>query len=71
MSQDNQSVGKARRSVFVSRFVVYVDGQQKAGFAERDLAEAEAARIRLAFPRVAVSVTDQDVPALSAADEAE
>jgi hypothetical protein len=40
------------------RFVVEVDGQAKSGFAERELAEAEAKRISDAFPKLQVKVVD-------------
>lgn len=40
------------------RFVVEVDGQAKSGFAEHAEAEAEAKRIKAAFPKLQVKVVD-------------
>ncbi len=44
----------------MARYVVYVDHQAKSSYGSLEAAEAEADRIRKAFPVVAVEVIDED-----------
>jgi hypothetical protein len=48
------------KRVQLDRFVVAVDGQSKSGYREREAADAEALKIRQAYPRVSVTVIDQE-----------
>lgn len=51
---------KPPKRVQLDRFVVAVDGQSKSGYTEREPADAEAQKIRQAYPRVSVTVIDQE-----------
>jgi hypothetical protein len=51
---------KPPKRVQLDRFVVAVDGQSKSGYTVRELADAEALKIRQAYPRVSVTVIDQE-----------
>jgi len=48
------------KRVQLDRFIVAVDGQSKSGYTEREAADAEALKIRQAYPRVSVTVIDQE-----------
>jgi len=58
MDEEMHRPRKAARRVQLGRFVVFVDGQGKAGYPERNAADAAAEKIRRDFPRVSVTVTD-------------
>lgn len=58
MDEETHRPRKAVRRVQLGRYVLSVDGQAKAGYPQRNAADAEAERIRQAFPRVSVTVTD-------------
>ncbi len=50
---------KPRSFTHASRFVLSVDGQRKISFQDQALAMAEGRRIAAAYPRLNVSVHDQ------------
>ena len=60
MSTIQQTPKQLSKRARMDRYVVYVDQQAKTSFDTREAAEAEAERIRTAFPVVAVRVSDED-----------
>jgi hypothetical protein len=60
MSDQVHLARRPPKRVQLDRFVVAVDGQSKSGYTEREAATAEAAKIRQAYPRVSVTVIDQE-----------
>lgn len=68
MTSDHQETRRPlARRVAMARFVVSVDHQPKSSFDDRQAAEAEAATIQKAFPKLTIQVTDtqtvDDTPA--------
>jgi hypothetical protein len=66
MSNDQKNVRQLRKNIPMDRFVVSVDGQRKSGYVEKEAALAEAARIKAGYPRVTVTVFDQEADILQA-----
>ena len=60
MEADERQGRKVPRSyIHEERYVLVIDGQRKASYADQASAMAEASRIRAAYPRVTVAVHDQ------------
>ena len=60
MSEKVHLERKPPKRVQLDRFIVAVDGQSKSGYTDREVADAEALKISQAYPRVSVSVIDQE-----------
>jgi hypothetical protein len=70
MEADERQGRKMPRSyVHEERYVLVIDGQRKASYADQASAMAEASRIRAAYPRVTIVVHDQQEDTLSALRE--
>jgi hypothetical protein len=67
MDADERQGRKTPRSyIHEERYVVVIDGQRKASYADQASAMAEAGRIRAAYPRVTIVVHDQQEDTVSA-----
>ena len=78
MDEESRRPRQASRGIQLGRYVVSVDGQAKSGYPQKDAADAQADKIRKAFPRVSVTVTDamnsglvsaaSDIPSVESAE---